>query len=321
MRTSVFVSGLASLLFACGGTDPAAGDDDGGGDESLTEKDPAFTIESNELTVMPGEEFTKCFYFTTPNTDKVVVHKWESVMTPGSHHMIMFRSISGNQPADGTIDDCNGDVAIPIYGTQVPHEEILFPDDDGNGQPLAQELFQTKGYFQMHYFNSGEEPVQAKVTVSAYALIPELAEHVSSYTKTDLVATYNNDIAIPPHAMDLNVKATCPAPADAQIWQVSTHSHKQSMTTKISDGNEMVFESSDWEHPGDRRWSAPDFHTFKSGQMTWECTYTNLGDNQDRTVRAGSSAKTDEMCMMTGYYFPASGPRGCFMNNGSCTCL
>jgi hypothetical protein len=55
--------------------------------------------------------------------------------------------------------------------------------------------------------------------------------------------------------------------------------------------------------------------------MTWECTYTNLGDNQDRTVRAGSSAKTDEMCMMTGYYFPASGPRGCVMDNGSCTCL
>ena len=24
---------------------------------------------------------------------------------------------------------------------------------------------------------------------------------------------------------------------------------------------------------------------------------------------------------LTGYYFPASGPRGCFMNNGSCTCL
>jgi len=317
MRSSfVFVS--ASLLAACGGTDPAGGDDQP--DPSIVETDPAFTIESSDITVMPGEEFTKCFYFTTPNTDKVVVHKWVSDMSEGSHHMIMFRSISGNQPADGTIDDCNGDVAIPIYGTQIPHEEVQFPDDDGHGQPLAQELFQTKGYFQMHYFNSTEAPLVAKVSVSAYALIPELAEHVGNYTKTDLVATYNNDIAIPPHAMDLTVTATCPA-IDGQIWQMSTHSHKQSMRTRVSDGGTMVFESTDWEHPGDRRWSAPDFHTFASGQMTWECTYTNLGDNQDRTVRAGSSAKTDEMCMMTGYYFPASGPRGCFMNNGSCTCL
>jgi len=317
MRTSAFVSGLASLVIACGGTDPAGDDDQ---PDSIVEKDPAFTLESSEITVLPGEEFTKCFYFTTPNTEKVVVHKWVSDMSPGSHHMIMFRSISGDQPADGTVDDCNGDVAIPIYGTQVPHEEILFPDDDGFGQPLAQELFTTKGYFQMHYFNASDEPVVAKVAVSAYALIPELAESVGNYTKTDLVATYNDDINIPPHAIDLAVKATCPA-IDANIWQMSTHSHKQSMTTKISDGNTMVFESNDWEHPGDRRWSAPEFHTFSSGQMTWECTYTNMGDNQDRTIRAGQSAVRDEMCMMTGYYFPANGPRGCVMSGGSCTCL
>lgn len=322
MRTSVFVSGLASLLFACGGTsDPADPGDDDPGPSDLTEKTPAFTIESSDITVMPGEEFTKCFYFTTPNTEKVVVHKWESNMTPGSHHMIMFRSISGNQPADGTVDDCNGDVAIPIYGTQIAHEEINFPDDDGHGQPLAQELFQTKGYFQMHYFNSGEEPVVAKVSVSAYALIPELAQSVGNYTKTDLVATYNNDIRIEPHAMNKVVTATCPAPGDSQIWQMSTHSHKQSMHTEVKDGAAMVFQSDDWEHPGDRRWSAPDFHTFASGEMTWSCTYTNLGENMDRTITAGQSAQTDEMCMMTGYYFPASGPRGCFMNNGNCTCL
>ncbi len=318
MRTSVLMSGLASLLFACGGTDPA-GDDQP--DPSIVEETPAFTIESSDITVNPGEEFTKCFYFTTPNTDKVVVAKWVSEMSPGSHHMIMFRTLTGDQPADGTVDDCSGAIAVPIYGTQVAHEEIQFPDDDGFGQPLGQELYETKGYFQMHYFNATSEALSAKVKISAYALIPEIAEHVGNYTKTDLVATYNNDIAIPPHAMDLKVTATCPAIEDVNIWQMSTHSHKQSVATKISDGSAMVFESTDWEHPGDRRWSAPEFHTFSSGEMTWECTYTNMGENQDRTIRAGQSAKTDEMCMMTGYYFPANGPRGCVMDSGTCTCL
>jgi hypothetical protein len=242
-------------------------------------------------------------------------------MTAGSHHMIMFRTLTGDQPADGTVDDCSGAIAVPIYGTQIPHEEVQFPDDDGHGQPLGQELFKTQGYFQMHYFNTSDEPVQAKVKVSAFALIPEIAESVGNYTKTDLVATYNNDITIPPHAMDLTLTATCPAIADTNIWQMSTHSHKQSVATKITDGSTMVFESTDWEHPGDRRWSAPEFHQFQSGSMTWECTYTNMGDNQDRTIRAGQSAVTDEMCMMTGYYFPSSGPRGCFMDGGSCTCL
>jgi hypothetical protein len=313
MRSSAFV--FASLLIACGGTE--GGDDDA---PPITEDEPAFTIVSSDITVMPGEEFTKCFYFTTPNTDKVVVHKWVSDMTPGSHHMIMFRTLTGDQPADGTVDDCSGSTAVPIYGTQIPHEEIEFPDDDGFGKPLAQELFQTRGYFQMHYFNPGDEPLLAKVTVSAYALIPELAKNVGNYTKTDLVATYNNDIAIPPNAMNLTISATCPA-IDGNIWQMSTHSHKQSMTTRVSEGGTMIFESADWEHPGDRRWSAPDFHRFETGQMTWECTYTNLGDNASRTIRAGQSAATDEMCMMTGYYFPATGPKGCVMDSGDCTCF
>src|SRR6476661_776708 len=103
MRSTVFVSGLAALLFACGGTS-AGGDDD---DAPITEAEPAFSIESSEITVLPGEEFTKCFYFTTPNTEKVVIHKWVSDMSPGSHHMIMFRTLTGDQQPDGTVDDCS----------------------------------------------------------------------------------------------------------------------------------------------------------------------------------------------------------------------
>nr|MBA2542312.1 hypothetical protein [Deltaproteobacteria bacterium] len=182
------------------------------------------------------------------------------------------------------------------------------------------ELFQTKGYFQMHYFNPGDAPVIAKVTVSAYPLIAELAADTEFYTRTDLIATYNNDIVIPPNAIDLTITATCPA-VDAKIWQMSTHSHKQSMTTRVSEAGGMIFESNDWEHPGERRWSAPDFHQFTTGEMTWACTYTNLGDNAARTIRAGQSAATDEMCMMTGYYFPANGPKGCVMDSGECTCF
>jgi len=314
--TFVFVSGL-SLMFGlgCGGT--SAGDD--GGD--ITETDPAFVITSSEFVVQPGEEFTKCFYFTMPNTEKAVIHKWVSDLSPGSHHMIMFRTLTGDQPADGTVDDCTQGVSVPIYGTQIQHEEVAFPDDDGFGRPLAQEIQPgTQGYFQMHYFNATDTAVTAHVTVSAYALLPEIAEHVGNYTKVDLFGTYNNDISIPPHAVNLTISATCPV-VDANFFQMSSHSHKQSVGTAIKEGTgAMVVESSDWEHPAIERWDSPFYH-FDSGNLTWECTYTNLGDNQDRTVRSGQSAATDEMCMAIGYYFPASGPKGCVMDGGQCQCL
>ena len=46
---------------------------------------PAFSIVSGDLQLQPGEETTKCFYFHTPNTVRVNIHKWVSDMTPGSH--------------------------------------------------------------------------------------------------------------------------------------------------------------------------------------------------------------------------------------------
>src|SRR5688572_20247821 len=143
MRSS-FVFVLVSLV-ACS-SDPG---------EEEPELELAFEVASSAITLQPGEEVTKCFYFTTPNTETVAIHKWVSDMTPGSHHMIMFRSLDGMQAPDGTIDEeCSSGIPVPVYGTQIPHEEVLFPNDDGFGKTLAQDIpAGSKGFFQMHYFN------------------------------------------------------------------------------------------------------------------------------------------------------------------------
>ncbi|MBX3159004.1 MAG: hypothetical protein KF773_23760 [Deltaproteobacteria bacterium] len=299
------------LGFAACGTSPSG--DDGDDTQDL---EMAFSVTSADITLQPGEEKTFCYYFRTPNTSTIAVAKWVSNMTPGSHHMIYFANL-GTQPADGTIDECNiNGIPLPVYGTQVPHEEVLFPTDDGEGYPLAQNVNAgTAGFFQMHYLNSTDNALTTHVTLEAYALKPGVV-----YTQTDLFATYNNDIAIPPNAVDHRVSATCDV-VNKKFWSMSTHSHKQSKTTRVKDGTAMVFESLDWEHPGNRRFETPTFFQFDSAQITWECSYDNLGDNSGRTVRAGQSARTDEMCMATGYYFPATGPKGCVRSNGQCQCL
>src|SRR3954452_2699697 len=117
MRSVILSVASLSLVGACGMSNEA-------GDDDILDPNPAFEIHSSDITVQPGEEFTKCFYFTMPNTEKLAVHKWVSDLSPGSHHMIMFRTLTGGQPADGTIDDCSGSAAIPIFATQVQHEDI-----------------------------------------------------------------------------------------------------------------------------------------------------------------------------------------------------
>jgi hypothetical protein len=286
----------------------------------------AFQIQSSDLTLDPGDEMTKCFYFHTPNTAAVHLDRWVSDMTPGSHHMIMFTNL-GTQPADGTVDDCSfaNALPIPIYLTQTAHQEVVFPSDD-HGVQLAQVVQpNTPGFFQMHYLNTTDSPLTVNVAVSAYAL-----DVTKPFTRTEIFATYNNDIAIPPHATGFNVSASCPSDpaqmaevAGAKFWSMSTHSHKQTVQAQISDANTVALTTDDWQHPAQAEWDAPSFFSFASGQISWTCTYDNTGTNANNTIVSGQSAQTNEMCMAVGYYFPvigAFGPNGCFMSGGSCRC-
>ena len=54
------------------------------------------------------------------------------------------------------------------------------------------------------------------------------------------------------------------------------------------------------------------FYTFSTGKLTYECTYNNP---TGATIKTGDSAQTDEMCMATGYYFPATKATICYGNN------
>jgi len=268
-----------------------------------------------------GQEVTYCYYFHTSNTQTVAINKWVSAMTPGSHHMIMFLNPGGSQPADGTVDqNCGvgggGGANVPVwtYATQTPTQEEDLPDDDGAGKPLAQNIApNSAGYFQMHYLNATQAALMVHVDLKAYALPAG-----TSYTQTEAYVTYNNDISIGPGATGVKVTASCPVPSGVKFWTMSTHSHKQSVGTQVLDGASMLFSATDWEHPGSQDWSAPSFYTFTTPMLTWSCTYDNTGSNKGSTVVAGSSAQTNEMCMATGYYFPATAPKFEYVTGGHC---
>jgi hypothetical protein len=282
---------------------------------------PAFEITSPDVMLASGQEVTYCYYFHTSNTQTVSINKWVSTMTPGSHHMILFMNPGGSQPADGTIDqNCglggSGASNLPVwtYATQTPTQEEDLPADDGAGKPLAQNIAaNSAGYFQMHYLNATANALMVHVDLKAYALPAG-----TSYTQTEAYVTYNNDIKIGPGATGVVATASCPVPSGVKFWTMSTHSHKQSVGTQILDGTNMIFSSTDWEHPGAQNWSAPSFYTFSATKITWSCTYDNTGSNVGSTVVAGPSAQTNEMCMATGYYFPATAPKFEYFTNGNC---
>jgi Copper type II ascorbate-dependent monooxygenase, C-terminal domain len=324
MRTTLFV--LLSILAACGNDGATDGDDSPdasipGGGISLDPPARGFQVVSPDVMIMPGQEITYCYYFHTPNTETMVIKKWVSAMTPGSHHMIMYASNTDEMPP-GTIstDTCGGFAGSNAprwtYSAQTPTNELALPSNDGTGLPLGQEIAAgTPAYFQMHYLNATDAPIHAHVVLNA-----EAYEAGVPYTKTEAYVTYNGNINIPPHAVGDLESMTCNVPANIKFWLLSTHAHQQAVQTTVKDGpstsTATVFSSTDWEHPGAMMWSASPFYTFATNKLTYECTYNNTGPNAAKTVTSGPSAVKNEMCMATGYYFPATKPLLCLNNLG-----
>lgn len=279
----------------------------------------AFEVQSGDITLMPGQEVTYCWYFHTSNTSTALVNKWSSNNTLGSHHIILF--LGGPAHADGldTTNSCGlGTSAsatnppIWVYASQQLQQTIDLPDDDGSGKPLAQPIpANSEAAIQMHYINETDSTLTAHVEIQAYALPP-----TTTYTRTDAYITYNNMISIPPGGVGVTATGTCRVPQGVKFWTVSTHSHKQSVMTQVFDGSSMIFQSTNWSDPGYMMWDTTPFYTFK-GDATWTCTYNNnepppyepAGEsNANVTVVSGPSAATNEMCMAVGYYFPSTGP-------------
>ncbi len=283
----------------------------------------AFEITSADATVQPGDQITYCYHFRTPNTSEVLVDKWQSDMTAGSHHAILFLLPGGSDVPDGTLDTagCNGGADETwTYATQNEHEAMDLPTDDGAGKPLAQKIPpHTAAVIQLHVLNATDTAVAAHIDLQAFALASD-----TPYTETDVYVAYQYQIDIPAGATGVTVPGACPVPDGAKFWTLSTHAHKQAVATEILDGDNTVFTSTDWEHPGEIDFPTPTrFHSFSDSMLAWQCTYDNTApppycdqggaqgscSNADTTVSQGLSAVTDEMCVAFGYFFPATGPK------------
>jgi hypothetical protein len=318
--TSVAVStfALASLLAACG-TNQMMGmgdDDDDGSNGSGSNVDPparGFQIVTPDITIEAHEEITYCYYFKMPTTEAYTVKKWSSVMTDGSHHLILFQTNTLSQP-EGTVsaDTCSilgggnfSNIPTWIYSAQTPTAELSLPADDGTGKPVGMDIAAGQpGFVQMHYNNTGDEPIIAHATINADAYEADVVT-----TKTFAYVTYDADITIESNGIPHKEQLDCNIPATSKVWLMSSHAHRHAVHTEVRDGSTVVFASDDWEHPGAAKFMDSPFKTFSSGKVTAECTYVN---NDGQVVKDGESAKTEEMCMASGYYFPATKPSICF---------
>ena len=278
-------------LAGCGAL-PFSHSDGGAADARQFDGGESVALTLDTFSVPAGGEVYKCQDFANPfGGAEVSVSGFESHMTPGSHHLLMFFK---DGASNGALSDCSGvEFGAGPYGSQRPDDQISYPP--GIGVTIAP----SRGFrVQVHYLNSSPNPIEPQAQVLFHVAQP------GSITNRAAVLFFNNtSIVVPPGATPTTISKTCTIPYDINLLQSTGHMHLAGTDFLATAGATRLFESSTWENVAPAMYDPP--LALKAGStVTFACTYLNT---TGVALTFGESARTNEMCIFTGQFYPAIG--------------
>jgi len=261
---------------------------------------------SMQSSVAAGGETHRCLYIVAPTTTETFIVKGSHSYTPGSHHMILYRTDLSEIPAgmDGDADCYEGGgaggfmshVRGIVYAAQTPTGELDYPQ--GVGLPVAAgEVFM----MQTHYLNASSDVLDARADLSL-----TLSDGSDITTHAGILFFYDPFIDVPPKATAARAATRCLIRGDITLITASSHYHKRgydyaAFIDPAADqlATDPFYTSSDWEKPTAL---ATPFAISAGSRVRYQCVYANASTNE---YFQGQSAEDDEMCMFIATYYPA----------------
>jgi hypothetical protein len=283
---------ICCALVGCSGSPGAAPSGDG------FQHDVVLTM---SLTVPPGQELHQCQFAALPGGDGIDAVALSHRYTQGSHHFVVISTDLDSIPPDmtGQYDCTNGNEPIMahargvLYGGQSPTG--YFPLPDGvtfHFKPNEVVILQA------HYLNVSANPVDAKIEFGIDA-----AKSGAGQQQAGFMFFYDPFIYLPPLGT-ASSGLRCLAPQDLQIISAQSHYHQRGTGMKVyldspdSEASQPFFETHDWEHPND--FHGP-FAVPAGSHIRFQCDYANTEASE---ILEGPNAKTSEMCVFGGLYYP-----------------
>lgn len=283
--TDSCVAQCASSGGSGGGSAGTGGGNTGGAGNSGN----TITIKTDVRTVGKGEEAFFCQNFTNPFGGPVDVVESESFMTPGSHHMFVFYEPGAT---DGPVEDCSGlEYKRTLHTAQTPQHKTTYPAGVGRHVEGDQGL-----RVMAHYLNTGGAPIEAQITV-VFKVVPggTMAMQAASIFFNNLT------VFVGPNTTE-SISKTCNIPHEARIIDIVSHMHQHGTHFKAeTDTGAIVYEGSDWDEPEPAHYD-PAMVVPAGSSITYTCDYTNT---TSQYLTFGDSAVTNEMCILSGTYYPA----------------
>jgi hypothetical protein len=292
----------ASLLFAACDAPQEEETSSGGGSTSSSGTDSTptgtptgpqpgetVTIQMGSFEIAPGGEVYKCQNFANPFGADVEIGMFESHMTKGSHHLLLFYTDEGT--GDGPLTDCSGLEFGPTpYSTQLPDDTSAFPEGVAMAIPGKQGL-----RLQSHYLNVTAEPLTVNVEVTFHLVDPAaVTDHAG------VMFIVQPDIEIPPSSTQ-DVTYDCTIPIDMFIMKAASHMHKHGTKFVATVQGAPLYETDTWDEPKPALFDPP-MPLQAGAPLHFACTFVNPSPD---TLTFGESAESDEMCILGMTYYPA----------------
>jgi hypothetical protein len=244
--------------------------------------------------VAAGSEVYMCQTFANPfGGGDTEVERFHASMSAGSHHMLLLFQ---DKASNGALTPCSGLTFGPMpLATQTPDAQVTYP------QGIAALIKSTQGFnIIAHYVNATNSPVMAGVQVAMYKAQPgTITQHAG-------VFFFNNVSALTPPfggipAMTTKtISASYTTTIPMNLLFAAGHMHSRTQSLIATYGGTKLYESDSWDQSPVQAWT-PAMLLPVGTQITWSCTVKN---DTAMPLTFGESAKTNEMCIFTGQYFP-----------------
>ena len=286
--------GGASGAGATGGT---AGTSGGGGSEaSVVVEDVdglrVVTFTTSLFVIAPFEERFICQNFANPLGQDVAIVKSRSSMAAGSHHMFAFQQ-AVSETGIGELADCNGlEFGSSAHSAQVPERTLEYPEGIARAWQGSQGI-----RIQAHYFNTTAEPIEGRVIVELHTSTAD------NFTLSSGIFFNNVAINVPPNSTG-SAERTCTIPHDIELMNTISHMHQYGTRfIATTDDGTVLYETNDWAEPETREFDPP-LRLPAGTEITYRCEYNNTSDTR---LTFGESARSNEMCIFGGQFFPSTG--------------
>ena len=258
------------------------------------------------VTIPAGKEMLRCIYAAFPSDRGVIaVPSAESHYTPGSHHLLAYRSdlTAEEIPPDKTgVWDCDDGAwqthnKGSYYEAQEPEAHRDLPIGIAHKFQPGEVVI-----LQAHYLNSTDADLDAHVELTLHTIDPARVVH-----EAGSIIFSNLNVTIAAHSR-ARATMTCTLPQDMYPVLLWSHMHRRGVNFVAETDDAAaagalgaLYEEKNWAEPVPREFPDPAVMLPKGSRITFSCDYENEGNTP---LKFGNSAELNEMCLLHGMYWP-----------------